>query len=136
MKYLPNTAGVLLGLAFIASSATYFLNLAPMPPAPTGSPPDLWMRAMIPTGYMDFVKLMELFGGVLVAFPWTRNYGLLVLGPIIVNIIAFHYFIAAGEGLFSPAVIAISVLAGYLLWCGRMAFVRLSPRFIPGPPVP
>lgn len=136
MKYLPITAGLLLGLAFMTSSSTYFLKLAPMPLPPAGSPPDLWMKAMIPTGYMDFVKLLELFGGLLVAFPWTRNYGLLVLGPIIVNIIAFHYFIAAGEGLFSPAVIAISVLAVYLLWCGRMAFVRLSPRFISSSPLP
>lgn len=136
MKFLPNIAGLLLGLAFMSSSALYFLNLVPMPLPPTGSPPDLWMRAMIPTGYMDFVKLLELFGGVLVAFPWTRNYGLLVLAPIIVNIIAFHYFIAAGEGLFSPPTVVVSVLAGYLLWCGRMAFVRLSPRFVTNPPVP
>ena len=42
------------------------------------------------TGYMTFVKVCELIGGILVMIPRTRNFGLLVLGPIIVNILAFR----------------------------------------------
>lgn len=77
-------------------------NLVPMPPPPPeGTPPALFMGAFAPTGYLTFVKVIEVIGGVLVAIPFTRNLGLLVLGPIIVNILAFHAFITKGEGLFS-----------------------------------
>ena len=45
------------------------------------------------TGYLGFVKILEIVGGVLVIIPKTRNLGLLILGPIIINIIAYYYFI-------------------------------------------
>ncbi len=51
------------------------------------------MAAFGPTGYMTFVKILELLGGLLVIVPKTRNFGLLILGPILVNILAFHVFI-------------------------------------------
>jgi hypothetical protein len=38
-------------------------------------------------------------GGLLVAIPKSRNLGLLILGPIIVNILAFHIFIMKGATL-------------------------------------
>jgi len=74
---------------------------------------------------MAFVKVFELVGGVLVAIPRTRNLGLLVLGPIIVNILAFHIFITGGEGLLDPMLLIIIALALYLLWVGRKAFAGL-----------
>ena len=61
------------------------------------------MSAFGPTGYMTFVKVLEMLGGILVAMPRTRNAGLLILGPIIVNILAFHLFVA-GEGVFNPII--------------------------------
>ena len=85
----------------------------------------LFMGALGSTGYLTFIKICELIGGVLVAIPRTRNFGLLVLGPIIINILAFPVFIANGEGLFSPLLIAIVVLALYLLWEGRKGFAGL-----------
>jgi hypothetical protein len=74
---------------------------------------------------MTFVKVLELIGGILLAIPRTRNFGLLVLGPIIVNILAFHVFITKGEGLLNPMLIVIVALAGYLLWSARKAFAGL-----------
>ena len=71
------------------------------------------------------MKVLELLGGILVAIPRTRNFGLLVLGPIIVNILAFHVFITRGEGLANPLLLLIVALALYLLWVGRQAFARL-----------
>ena len=72
-----------------------------------------------------------LVGGVLVAIPRTRNLGLLVLGPIIVNILAFHVYINEGKGLFDPVVIVVCLLAAVLLWCERRAFVGLVQRALP-----
>lgn len=123
MKYAPTVAGVLLGLLFIASALVVLLKLAPMPPEPEGTPAAFFMSAFVPTGYLTFVKVLELLGGILVAIPRTRNFGLLVLGPIIVNILAFHIFIKKGAGL--PPIIGICLLAAYLLWAGRKAFAGL-----------
>src|SRR6187551_350034 len=125
MKYLPTIAGILLGLLFVMAAVTVLFNLVQMPPPPEGTPAAMFFGAFGPTGYLTFVKVLELVGGILVAIPRTRNFGLLVLGPIIVNILAYHHFITKGEGLFSGPVIFVSVLAAFLLWCGRKAFAGL-----------
>ena len=57
--------------------------------------------------------------------PRTRNLGLLVLGPVIVNIIAFSTFITNGHGLLNPMLDVIVVCALYLLWVGRRNFAAL-----------
>ena len=127
MKYLPTIAGILLGLLFIMSAVTVLFNLIPPDKMPKPATPEaeMFMGAFGPTGYMTFIKVLELLGGILVAIPKTRNYGLLVLGPIIVNIVAFHVFVTKGEGVFSPMLIVICLLALYLLWVGRKAFAGL-----------
>jgi hypothetical protein len=125
MKYLPTIAGILLGLLFVMSSVVVLFNLVQMPPPPEGTAAAMFFGAFGPTGYLTFVKVLELTGGILVAIPRTRNFGLLVLGPIIVNILAFHVFIMKGAGLFDPMLIVIVALALYLLWVGRKAFAGL-----------
>ena len=129
MRHLPTLAGILLGLLFVMSAVVVLFGLAPVPTLPEGTPMAMFMGAFAPTGYMTFVKVLELIGGILVAIPRTRNLGLLVLGPIVVNILAFHAFILKGEGLLNPLLIGIVALALYLLWVGRKAFVGLlNPR--------
>jgi hypothetical protein len=125
MKYAPTIAGILLGLLFVMSSVVVLFHLVKMPPPPDGTPAALFMGAFGPTGYMTFVKVLELLGGILVAIPRTRNYGLLILGPIIVNILAFHIFIMKGAMLLDPMLIGIVLLALYLLWVGRKGFAGL-----------
>ncbi len=125
MKYAPVVAGVLLGLLFVMSAVTVLFNLVDMPKLEEGTAIAHFMAAFGPTGYMKFVKVLELLGGLLVLVPRTRNLGLLVLGPIIVNILAFHAFVTAGEGLFNPMLIFICLLALYLLWVERKAWLGL-----------
>lgn len=125
MKHLPKIAGAILGLMFIAFSIIYFFKLMDRPAPLAGSPVALFMGALIPSGFMDFVKACEFIGGLLVAIPRTRNFGLLVLGPIIVNILAFHVFLTNRAGLADPALIVICLLAVYLLWVERRAFGNL-----------
>jgi putative oxidoreductase len=124
MKIASNIAGGLLGLIFIAFSLIVLLKLVPMPPPPEGTPAALFIGAFVPTGYLTFVKVFELIGGCLVAVPLTRNFGLLILGPIILNILAFHLLIMKGEGLFGPPIL-IALMALFLLWSGRKAFAGL-----------
>jgi putative oxidoreductase len=127
MKLLSTLASVLLGLAFITFGANFFLNFIPMPadPSPADAPHKLFMSAMFPTGYLTFVKVLEILGGVLVALPKTRNIGLLVLGPIIVNILAFHVFLTKGAGLTDPPVVAIALLSAFVLFSERKSWLGL-----------
>lgn len=125
-KHLPAVAGVLLGLVFVMSSVTVLFNLTPRPEFPEGSPIAMFMGAFGPTGYMTFIKVLELLGGILVAIPRTRNLGLLILVPIIVNIVAFHVFITGGSGLLEPMLLAILALNAYLLWVARGAIAGLA----------
>jgi putative oxidoreductase len=126
-RLVPNIAGVLLGFLFVMAAVVVLFNLVKPPPPPEGSPAAMFMGAFVPTGYMTFVKILELIGGVLVAIPRTRNIGLLILGPIIMNILAFTIFVAKGEGLLGiPLVVAF--LALYLLWVERRAFAALVCR--------
>jgi len=129
MKHIPNILGGLLGLLFIAASVMFFFNMMPEQPAPpAGSYPAMFMGALMPSSYTHFVKAYELIGGILVAIPLTRNFGLLVLGPVIVNILAFHAFITNGVGLFDPMLIVICLIAAYLLWHARGKFLALLNR--------
>lgn len=75
MKIAANIVGGLLGFLFIAFSLMVLLHMAPSPSFPPGSPVDHFMQAFIPTGYMTFVKVFELTGGILVAIPKTHNLG-------------------------------------------------------------
>ena len=115
-------AGGLLGLLFLFASLAYFFKLGTPPPPPEGSPMAMFMGAMYPTGYLDFVKVLELLGGVFIAIPMTRRLGMLVLGPIIINILAFTVFINKGEGLANPMIIVMTALALYLVWVERRSF--------------
>jgi putative oxidoreductase len=125
MKHAPTIAGIVLGLLFIMSSSVVLFHLVQMPEIPKDTPAAYFMSAFGPTGYMTFVKVFELLGGILVLVPRTRNLGLLVLGPIIVNILAYHAFIMKGEGLFNPMIILICLLAVFLLWADRKKWSAL-----------
>lgn len=136
MKHLPTIAGILLGLLFLVASVPLLFNLIPPdkmpPPPPEGTPAAMFFGAFATTGYLTFIKVLELLGALLVMIPKTRNLGQLVLGPIIVNILAFHAFIAkdlfTASGLFSPMMLGIVVLSLYLLWVERRAWAGLVQR--------
>lgn len=125
MKHIPNIAGGLLGLLFLTFGLNFFLNFIPIPSPPEGSPPAMFMGAMYVTGYLVFIKVLEIAGGVLVAVSKLRRIGLLVLGPIIVNILAFHVFLTGGATLGDPVLILVTALTIYLLWIERAAFKAL-----------
>lgn len=93
-----------------------------------------FMAAFGPTGYLKFVKVMEVLGGLLVAIPRTRSLGLLILGPIIINIFAFHIFVSSPTDLLTVTHPLLVVLALILLWSRREQFAELlrSPKKLSG----
>jgi hypothetical protein len=122
MKIATNIAGGLLGFIFVAISLMVLLGLAP---TPKDLPPMVsqFMGVFAPSGWLTFVKVCELIGGILVAIPMTRNFGLLVLGPIVINILCFHLLVEK-SGLFGPPLL-VAVLAAFLLWAERRSFLAL-----------
>ena len=127
MKIAALIAGILLGLLFVMSASVVLFKLVPIPEPPAGTPNATFMAAFVPTGYMTFVKVFELLGGILVAIPKTRNLGLLCLGPIIINIFAFHQLVA-GDGIFQLMLLGIAALSLFLLWVERSAWKALVVR--------
>ena len=126
MKYISAIAGVLLGLLFIASGLVVLFKLVPIPVPPEGTPAGHFAAAFGPTGYLNFVKVLEVVGGLLVAIPRTRRMGLLVLGPIIVNILAYHAFVMRGEGLTQAPILILVALTLILLWTERRSFLAFA----------
>lgn len=125
MKYLPTIAGTLLGLCFLAASVPFLLNLVSFPKFPDGTPVAHFMAAFVPTGYVKFVKMFEFIGGLLVLVPRLRNIGLLLLGPVIINIIAFTVLVYDPKQLLNPMLGIIIVCALFLLWTARNKFSAL-----------
>ena len=124
-KYLPCIASIILGLLFVMASIVVLFNLVKAPPPPEGSPAALFFGAIGPTGYLKFIKIFELVGGIVVMIPRLRNLGLLLLGPVIVNIIAFHALVDDPKHLINPMLDIIIVCALYLLWDARRKFAGL-----------
>jgi putative oxidoreductase len=127
MKQAPTIAASLLGLAFVVFGANHFLHFIPMPadPSPDTAPHKLFMAALAPTGYLGFVKVVEILGGLFLLVPKLRNIGLLFIGPVILNILAFHVFLMKGATLGDPVLILLSVLAAFVLFSERARWSAL-----------
>jgi len=124
MKYLNRITAALLGLVFVVFGSNFFLKFIPIPTPPEGSPAAMFMGGMYASGLLAFVKVLEILGGVLVAVPKTRNLGLLVLGPIIVNIFAFHFFFFGPASLLDPMLIGIAALSAWQVLSAGKAFLH------------
>ena len=120
MKYLPTIARILLGLAFLIFGLNGFLNF--IPPPPTGIPQGAmeFGAAMMKTGYLlQLVKGTEVLAAVLLLLNRFVPLALILLAPVLVNIIAFHAFLAP-SGVTVPVVLLILEL--YLAWTYRHLF--------------
>jgi putative oxidoreductase len=124
MKIAANIAGALLGFIFVVLPGALLLGLMHPPPPPAGTPTAEFMGVFYPAGWLTFVQVCQIVGGILVAIPKTRNFGLLVLGPIVINILCFHLFVAK-SGLLGPPLV-VALLALFLLWAGRAKFAQLA----------
>lgn len=125
MRIAAHIVAALFGLMFLFGGLFFFFGTQP-PGPPEDSLPGKFMAAFGPTGYMAFVKVCEIIGGALVLVPKTRNLGLLVLGPIVINILCFHGFVARGGWNGAHAFITVAAL--FLLWSERQAFGGLLNR--------
>ncbi|GBL30350.1 hypothetical protein EMGBS10_15000 [Opitutia bacterium] len=124
MKLLTNIVGALLGLFFVFAGLNFFFEWQPIPPPPAGTPAANFIDAMKGSGYLKFIKILEIVGGLLLVVPCVRNWGLVVTGAITVNIACVHQFFFGG--IKDPAVIGMIVATVFLAWAGRKGFCCLA----------
>lgn len=122
MKIATIIARSLLGLIFVTFGSNMFLHFIPMPPPPEG-PAREFMTALYLSHYLYIVGAVQVVGGLLLLLSGRRApLALTLLGPVIVNILAFHALMAPA-GL--PMAGFVSVLALFLVWRYRGNFAGL-----------
>jgi uncharacterized membrane protein YphA (DoxX/SURF4 family) len=124
MRIATVIAKVLLGLGFIVFGADGFLHFMPSPALPEGTAKD-FMGALAATPYFLVVKGLEVAGGALILGGRLAPLGLLILGPILVNIFLFDLFMFP-MGL--PVVLILGALALFIGWRHKEHF---APFFRP-----
>ena len=120
MKIATIIARVLLGLVFVVFGANKFLHFLPNPPMQGAGAQ--FMGAMFETHYLYVVATCEVLGGLLLLAGRFVPLGLTLVGPVVVNILAFHIFMD-NSGL--PVALVVSALALFLLWRHRQNFAGL-----------
>ena len=122
MKITTIIARSLLGLIFVTFGSNMFLHFIPLPPPPQGSPASQFFTALFLSHYVYVVGAVQVVGGLILLSGRYVPLGLTLLGPVIVNILCFHAFMAP-EGL--PMAGVVSALALFLLWRYRENFAGL-----------
>src|SRR5882724_3195535 len=123
MKTATIISRFILGLGFVVFGFNILHPFLPQPPIPDGSLPARFMGVMGPSHWMAMVGLFQVFGGVFVLLGRTAPIGLALLGPVLVNILAFHILLLGGAGI-APGLV-FSVLELFLIYSYRSYFAPI-----------
>ncbi|HVU02129.1 MAG TPA: DoxX family protein [Polyangiaceae bacterium] len=127
-RNLSHVARYLLGAGFTVFGLNGFLHFIPMPPPPPSA--GAFLGALVATGYLfPLIKGTEIVAGLLLLSNRWVPLALTLLAPVLVNIVAFHAFLAPA-GLALPLVLLAAEL--YAAWSYREAFApMLAARVAP-----
>jgi len=121
-------ARILLGLIFTGFGLNGFFHFLPLPPM--SGPPEHFLGALIVTGYLfPLLKATEVLAGTLLLSDRLVPLALTLLAPVVVNIVAFHLFLAP-SGLPLPVLILtleVFLAHGYWSAFAGLLRVRISP---------
>ena len=117
MKIAILIARILLGFVFFAAGLFSILKRGKM----AGMPADAttFMTLMVAHNYTTFVALIMLIGGLLLLAGRFVPVGLVLLGPILVNILLFHIVFNA-PGIITGVV--CTLLEIFLIWAYWSSF--------------
>jgi uncharacterized membrane protein YphA (DoxX/SURF4 family) len=120
---LPTLARVLLGAVFVVFGLNGFLHFLPQPPPP---PRALGFAGGLASAsyFFPLLKGTEVLAGALLLAGFVP-FALTLLAPIIVNIVAFHVFLAPGNWPIVGLVLGSEI---YLAVVHRAAFAPLFTR--------
>jgi putative oxidoreductase len=114
-------ARYVLGAGFFVFGLNFFLHFLPQPPAPPAAMS--FAGALFATGYMfPLIKVIEVGAGLMLLANRYVTLALALLAPLLVNIVAFHAFLAPA-GLALP--IVLLALELYLAWSYRAAYAPM-----------
>jgi putative oxidoreductase len=120
MKIIATIARVLLGLVFLVFGLNGFLHFMPMQP-----PPGLagqYLGVMFVSHYLVAVFVLQLAGAIPLLLNRFVPLGLVILGPLIVNILLFHALMEP-QGL--PIALVVLVLWLIVFYSVRRAFAGI-----------
>jgi putative oxidoreductase len=123
MKIVTLIARILLGLIFLVFGLNGFLHFIPAP-MPTGVAGQ-YIGALFVSHYAAVVFLLQIIAGVLLLANRFVPLAIAVLGPIVVNILLFHFSMAP-EGI--PLALITTALWLIVFYKVRQAF---APLFVP-----
>ena len=126
MKIIATSARWLLGLVFLVFGLNGFLHFIPMPPPPGAG--GQFLGALFVSHYLVVVFLLQLIPGALLLLNRFVPLALTLLGPIIVNILLFHLYMAPG-GL--PLALLVTALWLLVFLSVRSAFASLFQARVP-----
>jgi hypothetical protein len=113
MKIAALIARLLVGLVFTVFGLNGFLNFIPAPPLPAG-PAGQFITALFVSHYIYVIAGVQVISGVLLLINRYVPLAIVLLGPMLVNILAYHLLMNT-MGLAVAAVVALLwlVLAVY-----------------------
>jgi uncharacterized membrane protein YphA (DoxX/SURF4 family) len=119
-RHAATAARVLLGLVFFVCGLDGFLHFLPQPTEPPSEGAMALAMALFKSGYMfPLIKGTEVAAGALLLANRFVPLALVIIAPVIVNIFAFHAFLAP-SGLVLASVLVALELA--LAWSHRAAY--------------
>jgi putative oxidoreductase len=93
LKIVSLISRILLGALFVFGGSNHLFNFfgkQPLPPGHAGQ----FIGAIIEIGYLNFIGVMEVIGGLLLIVDQFVPFGLTLLGPLVVNIFVLNVLIA------------------------------------------
>ena len=116
MKIVTLIARLLLGLVFVVFGLNGFLNFikGPMPTGLAGQ----FVGALVLSHYFWVVAAIQVAGGVLLLVNRYVPLGLVLLGPVIVNIICYHVFLNPSGAV--PA--AVVTVLWFIVFYGKRQY--------------
>jgi len=105
MRIVALIARILLGLVFFVFGLNGFLQFMPMGPMPTGLAGQ-FVGALFQSHYFWVVAGLQVIGGALLLINRYVPLGLVLLGPVIVNILLYHLLLFP-TGFLMPIVVTV-----------------------------
>lgn len=126
MRYIFIISRILLGLIFVVFGLNGFLHFIPNPQFPGAA--GQFIAAIFHSHFYVVVFLTEVVAGLLLLTDRYVQLGILLLGPVIINILSFHILMSA-PGL--PLALVAAVLWLIMFFRVRTAFSGVFVRRFP-----
>jgi uncharacterized membrane protein YphA (DoxX/SURF4 family) len=122
-RFIPVAARILMGLLFTITGLNGFLHFIPQPADAMSAGATALMGGMMGSGYMfPLIFGTQFLAGLLLLSGFFVPLALALIAPVVVNIFAFHLFLApSGLGM----AVFVAVLEIFLAWAYRKSFAAM-----------